>query len=306
MSMYSRTAAHRRTWLACTAVVTLALTACGSAKDTPPRSGAAEVGHGESPSAPSEQDADIVTSQSRGSGLTSEWDEYRFEPLPRVLNKAGPLEYRYRISDPRGNPVTELAGEPAQQMRLYVIRADLTGYQHVSPTIGPDGMWTAGLATLRPGDWRVFVTFTPAEAVREKAASGVVLSHSLHVAGVDTTAAAAATANTATADGYTVTVNGTLQNHVPGTIDVTLARGGQPCTDLEPYEGGYVQLTAFRAADNGISFAYIRPETRLAGDRGGPKLSFRSILYDLDGWRTFVQFQTAGRVHTAALTPSFG
>ncbi|WP_275298633.1 MULTISPECIES: hypothetical protein [Streptomyces] len=40
----------------------------------------------------------------------------------------------------------------------------------------------------------------------------------------------------------------------------------------------------------------------MSGDHGGPDLSFHSMLPKAGNWRMFLQFQTGGKLHTAALT----
>ena len=42
------------------------------------------------------------------------------------------------------------------------------------------------------------------------------------------------------------------------------------------------------------------------GDHGGPDLSFEAMLPKSGNWRLFLQFQTAGAVHTAAVTLPVG
>jgi hypothetical protein len=83
-------------------------------------------------------------------------------------------------------------------------------------------------------------------------------------------------------------------------LTVTITRGGKPVTDLQPYLDTYAHLTAFHEGDT--AFAHLHPTTTVNGDHGGPELTFHAELPTAGNWRLFLQFQTAGTLHTAALT----
>ena len=67
-------------------------------------------------------------------------------------------------------------------LHLVVVRRDLSGYQHVHPTLSDDGTWSIDL-TCSPGTTRVFADFTPREG------PALVLGTDLAVAGDYTPAA---------------------------------------------------------------------------------------------------------------------
>ncbi|WBP85067.1 hypothetical protein [Kitasatospora cathayae] len=83
-------------------------------------------------------------------------------------------------------------------------------------------------------------------------------------------------------------------------LTVTFAKDRQPVTDLQPYLDTYAHISAFHEGDQ--AFAHLHPETPVSGDHGGPNLSFHAQLAKPGNWRVFLQFQTAGRLHTAELT----
>jgi hypothetical protein len=76
-------------------------------------------------------------------------------------------------------------------------------------------------------------------------------------------------------------------------------RNGKPVTDLQPHLDTYAHLTAFHQRD--LAFAHLHPETKVDGDPGGPTLTFHAEFAQSGYWRLFPQFQTACRLHTAAL-----
>ncbi|MFJ3205593.1 hypothetical protein [Streptomyces sp. NPDC086989] len=69
-----------------------------------------------------------------GDGLTSAATE-----LPAGKDTA----YAFRITGPDGKPVTSFAVDRTKRMHLHAIRSDLTGFQHLHPSMAVDGTWTA-------------------------------------------------------------------------------------------------------------------------------------------------------------------
>jgi hypothetical protein len=59
-------------------------------------------------------------------------------------------------------------------------------------------------------------------------------------------------------------------------------------------------VTAVHAGD--LAFAHLRPEGTVSGDHGGPTLTVHARLPEPGNYRMFIQFQTDGTLHTAALT----
>jgi hypothetical protein len=59
-----------------------------------------------------------------------------------------------------GVPVTAFLPEQTKLMHFYLIRSDLTGFQHVHPTMDPDGTWTAPTTSITPGAYRIYVQFS--------------------------------------------------------------------------------------------------------------------------------------------------
>ncbi|AOP48623.1 hypothetical protein [Streptomyces lydicus] len=303
MSLVSRSSARRRTTIAASlgGALVLALTACGSptspASSAPgratPSSAAPGSHHGDSamPGMPG-------MNMNTGDGLVTKKDGYTLAAKAATLPSGKATDYRFAITGPNGEPVTDFAVEQTKRLHFYAIRSDLTGFQHLHPTMADDGTWTAGLAALRPGSWRLFTQFTP----RTGAGKGkdFVLSRTVTVPGSAATAVLPKAATTTTADGYTVTVHGELMAGMAHPLTVTVSKDGKPVTDLQPYLGTYAHLTAFHEGDQ--AFAHLHPETEAKGRRGGPRLSFHAELPKSGNWRLFLQFRTAGTLHTAALT----
>ncbi|GAB2702194.1 hypothetical protein GCM10010442_20410 [Kitasatospora kifunensis] len=231
-------------------------------------------------------------------GLAAEQDGYRLDAQSATLAAGRPVQYRFSITGPDGKPVTDFAVDQTKTLHFYAIRSDLTGYQHVHPVLAADGGWTADLAALQPGTWRLYASFTPNSGSGK--GTDFVLSRSVTVPGQAADTPLPAAAASTTVDGYTATVQGELMAGMAHPLTVTISKDGRPVTDLQPYLDTYAHVSAFHEGDQ--AFAHLHPETAASGDHGGPSLTFHAELATAGDWRLFLQFQTAGQLHTAALT----
>jgi hypothetical protein len=273
--------------LAAVAAAGLLAAACGSEPTMPMASGPTASGptaSGPTASGPSMSMSGMPDMPS-GDGLAAESGGYRFEPAAGTVSD----QFRFRILGPDGRAVTGFEPEQTKLMHFYLVRSDLTGFQHVHPTMAADGTWTAPLAAAQPGDYRAYTQFVV------KGASEV-LSRPLTVPGGGTKAALPAPAATTEVDGYTLTVGGDKpMAGMTHQLTVSVAKDGRPVTDLQPYLDAYAHLTALHAGD--LAFAHLHPQ-----GRDGSTLTFEAMLPKPGDWRVFVQFQTGGVLHTGAIT----
>lgn len=234
-----------------------------------------------------------------GDGLSAQSQGYQLTAASGATLPANqPATFTYRIQSPAGTPLTAYRPDQTKLMHFYAIRSDLTGFQHVHPTMAKDGTWTATLSALTPGTYRLYTSFTPNTG--PAAGKTLVLSLPATVPGSAGNQPLPAPSSTATVDGYTVTVDGTPMAGMPHPLTVTVSRAGKPVTDLQPYLDSYAHLTAFRSTT--LAFAHLHPEGKADNNHGGPKLTFHAEVPTAGDWRLFLQFQTSGTLHTAALT----
>ncbi|MGW3654864.1 hypothetical protein ACWD6R_03740 [Streptomyces sp. NPDC005151] len=304
----SRFTMRRRAVAAAGTAVALALTlaACGSSSDSSSMPG---MDHGANASvssshsaSPSMSDMPGMDHMAAGNGLSDNKDGYRLTPHDATLPSGKRAAYRFTVNGPDGKPVTDFAVDQTKRMHFYAIRSDLTGFQHIHPVMAADGTWTAGLTSLAPGSWRMFASFTPDTGAGK--GKDFVLSRTVTVPGATTKTPLPAGAGSAEADGYTVTVKGEPMAGMAHPLTVTVSKDGEPVTDLQPYLDTYAHLTAFHEGD--AAFAHLHPTTKVNGDHGGPDLAFHAELPTSGNWRLFLQFQTGGKLHTAALTLPVG
>jgi hypothetical protein len=307
MTQRFRTSRRALAAAAATAALTLTLAACGSDSGSGHASG---MDHSATPSASASASApdDGMASMpgmepvSAGNGLAAAKDGYKMVSSAATVPAGKASAYRFAITGPDGKPVTGFAVDQTKRMHFYAIRSDLTGFQHLHPTMAQDGTWSAPLATLQPGTWRLYASFVPDGGAGK--GKDFVLSRTVKVSGMAMPDPLPKASGTATVDGYTVTVKGDPMAGMAHQLTATVTKDGKPVTDLQPYLDTYAHLTAFHQGD--LAFAHLHPETEVDGDHGGPTLSFHAQFPQSGNWRMFLQFQTGGRLHTASLTLRVG
>lgn len=304
----TRSTVRRRRALAAAgtaAALALTLAACGSSDD----SAMPGMHHSARPTATSASGAGTsmngmpgMEHGAAGNGLADAEDGYRLTSSDTTLTAGQQTPYRFTVTGPDGKPVTGFARDQTKRMHFYAIRSDLTGFQHIHPTMASDGTWTAGLSSLTSGSWRMFASFTPDSGSGK--GKDFVLSRTATVPGPAARTRLPAATDSTTADGYTVTVAGEPMAGMAHPLTVRITKDGKPVTGLQPYLDTYAHLTAFHEGD--AAFAHLHPTTKVDGDHGGPDLSFHAELPTAGNWRLFLQFRTGGKLHTAALTLRVG
>ena len=139
--------------LALIATLTLGSAACGKNSST----GMPGMDHGSAmPSSPSMggmpgMDADEMPA---GDGLAATMSGLTFAPATRSVPAGKPQPFAFQIRGGDGKPVMNFANDQTKLMHFYLIRSDLTGFQHLHPEMAADGTWTATPAALKPGTYR--------------------------------------------------------------------------------------------------------------------------------------------------------
>lgn len=235
-----------------------------------------------------------------GDGLSDTEYGLTFKPGDVALTSGKPISWTFQIIGPDGNRVTRFTPEQTKLMHFYAVRDDLTGYQHVHPTMAADGTWTVDLAALDPGSHRFYTQFT-ADGKDGKPVTPI-LSVPVMVPGEYVHAPLPAASSSTVVDGYTVTLDtssGMMAGHgMP--LTVTITKDGRPVTNLQPYLESYAHLTAIHERD--LAIAHLHPENPVTGTSGGPELDFEASFPKAGNWRLFIQFQIDGVLHTAAIT----
>jgi hypothetical protein len=211
-------------------------------------------------------------------GLTLELDRAAVRP-------GEPFELAFRITGRGGAAVRDFDVEHTKRMHVVVVRRDMTGFQHIHPTQRPDGTWTVPVTLPDPGSYRVFADFsvggTPYTLADDLTVDGTVRSHALP-----------ASARSVDVDGFHVAL-GADAGHAGAASELrfNVTRAGRAVA-IEDYLGAKGHLVALREGD--LAFLHVHPDA----DRP----SFMATFPTAGRYRLFLQFQVAGRIHTAAFT----
>ncbi|WP_035917701.1 hypothetical protein [Knoellia sinensis] len=233
-------------------------------------------------------------------GLQVSQDGYSLRLAHDTLAAGPKTRLDFVVEGPDGRPVTAYEVEHEKELHLIAVRRDFSGFQHVHPTRAADGTWSTDLA-LTPGTWRVFADTAPSGA------EPLTLGADVSVAGdYQPVAAPTGDVRTATVDDYTVTLKGDLAPGSDSDLTLSVSRGGQPVTDLDPYLGAFGHLVALRSGD--LAYLHVHP-TGEPGDgttKPGPDITFGTSVPSAGTYRLFLDFQHEGVVRTAAFKLTAG
>lgn len=228
-------------------------------------------------------------------GLLISEDGYTLEMDPTILG-AGHGAVTFRVTGPDGEPVTDYRPTHDKDLHFIAVRRDLSGFQHVHPTIDESGTWSTSL-DLTPGAWRFFADFQPAEHDET-----LTLGVDAAVAGPHDPQPLPPASRTAQVDDYTVTLEGHLTAGEPTELRLTVSRDGEAVTDLQPYLAAYGHLVALRAGD--LAYLHVHPDGE-PGDgstQAGPGITFHATAPTAGTYRLFLDFKHDDVVRTAEFT----
>jgi hypothetical protein len=183
----------------------------------------------------------------------------------------------FRIVDRGGRTVRDFDVEHTKRMHLIVVRRDMTGFQHLHPTANAAGEWTVPVTLRDAGAYRVFADFSvdgkPHTLAGDLTVDGDVRSRALP------------------RPTRSVEVDGLRVTRSDSGLSFAVTRGGKP-VQVEPYLGARGHLVALREGD--LAFLHVHPDQ--------DRLRFMATFPTAGRYRLFLQFETDGRVHTAAFT----
>jgi len=237
--------------------------------------------------------------------------------------------YRFRVLKPNGQPEMNYLWDQTKLMHFLAIRDDFTGFAHVHPTLARDGTWSVRLPLTLPGPYELYTDFMIGDfqgvAVGEGEPGHLVLRRNLIVPGpYALSSIVPAPSMAATADGYTITFDMTRITTMNGTLltgpkawtvmymPAHVIYQGQPCNDLEPYLAVFAHFTAFNVSND--LYGHAHPLEYAGAGRegwptrtspvlhGGRTITFHAEFPGAGDYRVYIEFQVAGKLHTASLT----
>jgi hypothetical protein len=200
------------------------------------------------------------------------------------LRRGQTQQLRFRIVDERGRAVRDFDIEHTKRMHLIVARRDMTGFQHLHPTMAPDGTWSTPLRLSEAGSYRLFADFS-------RAAEPVTLADDLRVDGSANLQPLPSPTTTAVSDGgYEVELReGIARAGEESELRFTITKDGEPVR-TEPYLGASGHLVALREGD--LGFLHVHPTAE----------AFETTFPTTGAYRLFLQFKVHGVVRTVAFT----
>ncbi|WP_246162060.1 hypothetical protein [Aeromicrobium ginsengisoli] len=233
-------------------------------------------------------------------GLQVAQNGYRFVLDEPDQEAADPALVSFTILAPNGRPLTDYATLHDKKLHFIVAKRDLSGFQHVHPTLDEHGTWTARIA-LTPGPWRAFADFDPAGKDPQ-----LTLGADLSVAGDFAATPLPEPSRTATVGDYTVTLDGDAEAGAQSKLTLTVTKDGKPVTDLQPYLAAYGHLVALRDGD--LAYLHVHPDGE-PGDgttKPGPRITFHAAFPSEGSYRLYLDFKHGGVVRTAEFTVEAG
>ncbi|RKN47940.1 copper resistance CopC family protein [Micromonospora endolithica] len=220
---------------------------------------------------------------------------YTMRPVRRTQPAGAGADYQFRVVGTDGQPVTRFVTVHDKPLHLIVVGRDLDGYQHLHPTMAPDGTWTVPLALTRAGSYRVYADFSVAGP--DGGPVPLVLGVDHHVPGAYAPVALPPAGPRATAGPYTVAMGGTPTAGVTVPLDFRVSPAGTPDpVALQRYLGAYGHLVVVREGD--LGYVHVHPESELVDGA----VRFWLTAPSAGRYRAFLDFQVDGAVHTAAYT----
>ena len=236
---------------------------------------------------PTRRSSDLTSTEVGGLAVAA--GGYTLVPASTTFEAGAARPFEFRVDGPDRKPVTRFVVAHDKPLHLIVVRRDLSGYQHLHPTMTPDGTWRTDLTLPAAGVWRAYADFTAATPGGTQAA--FTLGVDLTVAGAYQPVALPEAARRATVEGLTVSYAGTPSVGSTQPLLFTV-----PGVTLERYLGAYGHLVVLREGD--LGYVHVHPEERLSGGA----VKFWLAAPSPGRYRMFFDCQVAGKVHTAAYT----
>lgn len=265
----------------------------GNSGQSPAAAGPPTADHTHAPgTGPHEHPSGAATTAAVG-GLAVSDGGYTLVPQATTFTPGRPADLRFTIQGPGRQPVTTFAVVHEKPLHLIVARRDLSGFQHLHPTMAPDGTWSVPLTLPEPGVWRAFADFTVNQAAGQPRAT--TLGVDLIAAGAYAPRPLPAAATETTVDGFTVSYAGTPSIGATQPLTFSVARDGAPAA-LEPYLGASGHLVTLRDGD--LAYLHTHPDAVSA-----PGLVKFWLAAPSPGrYRMYLDFQVGGVVRTAEFT----
>lgn len=230
-------------------------------------------------------------------GLQTSEDGYTLVPRTTTLTPGERTDFTFTVNGPDGRPVTGFEPLHGKRLHLIIARRDLSGFQHLHPTLTAGGVWSVPVTLPKPGVYRFFTDVQPEGARRQ-----LTLGTDITAPGDLRPTPLPKPEKVAKVDGYEVRLDGGLTPGKTTELTLTVSKDGEPVTDLQPYLEAYGHLVALRQGD--LAYLHVHPEGE-PGDgktKPGPGITFFAEAPSPGAYRLYLDFKHDGEVRTAEFT----
>ncbi|HYV06911.1 MAG TPA: heavy metal-binding domain-containing protein [Blastocatellia bacterium] len=267
----------------------------------------------------------------------TDYYDLKIESTPAAPKANEKVRLRFAVINPKtGEQVKQFQVLHDKLFHLFIISQDLTEFQHIHPTIEPDGRFTVETTLPRAGNYKVYSDFYPSEGTPQ------VLQQNLVTAGYapdlvqsearlapDTTLlktgqALKITPENAGRIGVSVGELGktpTSEMKIALSIEpakiiagqpvvlkfhLTNAKTGEPIRDVAPYLGAWGHTLIL--SEDQSDYVHSHPEETVpeTGDRtklrGGPDVTFNAFMPKPGNYRIWTQFLRGDMLTTVTFT----
>lgn len=234
-------------------------------------------------------------------------DEFvvKTETSPRQILPGQKTTLRFAIFNPQtGAQVKQFHLQHEKLFHLFVVSSDLQHFDHIHPTLQPDGSFTITTVLPQAGLYHLYCDISPAGGAPQ------VVHQNLVTSGFKGNAAALQ-ARLTPDQVLTKTVDNVRfeLRFAPGQIvagqpallryQLTDAKTGAPLHDLQPYLGAWGHTLILR--EDGDEYLHSHPLDAPAGNATVPALVYFETFFPRPGnYRIWSQFQRNGKILTVS------
>lgn len=234
----------------------------------------------------------------------------KFESFPKAPKPNEKVRLRFGVFNPRTrDQVKEFHITHDKLFHLFIVSQDMSDFQHIHPTLEPDGSFTIETTLARAGNYKIYSDIYPSEGAPQ------VLQQNLVTAGYtnDLLSGQARLAPdsslTRIADGMKIELKVEPSKIIAGQpfvlkYHLTDSGTGEPVRDLVPYLGAWGHTLIL--SEDQSDYIHSHPEEVVPDSedkaklRGGPDATFNAFLPRPGNYRIWSQFQRGDKLTTVS------
>jgi Heavy metal binding domain len=249
-----------------------------------------------------------------------------FHTEPALVHAGDKVTLFFRFLRPgTGEVVKKFELVHDKEFHLFVISQDMEHFEHIHPTLHPDGTWTMETVLPKPGYYKVLCDFMPSGGSSQFLAvplvtanySGDLVSDEAHLvpdksstkSEADITATVSFDPGKFTAPGYghlKYFLTDTKTTHPIVDLQTYLGAFGHMLImseDMEAYVHSHPINMVEQPESEGDPVEYIiPPDADMEKIRGGPTVTFEGLMPKKGNYRAWAQFRRNDQVRTIAYT----